>query len=80
MKIICGVRPDGSVIAAKALEQSETKGLGSKITEEPFSGQFNGIGIEKIDGIVAISGATKSSEAYKGAIRDALYAFSAIGK
>ena len=80
IKVICGIGQDGKVIASKALEQAETKGLGSKITEEPFSSQFNGIEIVQLEGVVAITGATKSSEAYKAAISDAFIAFGAIEK
>ena len=73
MKIICGIGPDGKLIRSKALEQAETKGLGSKITEESFSGQFEGKD-DQLDGIVAITGATLSSSAYTGAIHDAFEA------
>ena len=74
LKIICGVDPDGNVIHCTTLEQHETKGLGSRITEEPFEQQFDGVdaGLAKIS---AITGATISSRAYIHAVEDALVAF-----
>ena len=77
MIIICSIGPDGRLMRAKALEQSETKGLGSRITETPFSSQFVGIDSD-MDGIVAITGATISSFAYMGAIKDAFTAYEMI--
>ena len=74
MVILCGISPDGTLISSRALNQAETKGIGSRVTEEPFAGQFIGMD-SRLDGVVAISGATISSNAYTGAIRDAFTAF-----
>ena len=77
IKIICGVDADGRVIRSRAIEQSETKGLGARIAEAPFADQFDGVDSE-LEGVDAITGATISSTAYIGAIRDALDAFEII--
>ena len=74
LTIICSIDLEGKIIGSKVIEHSETKGLGSKITEAPFSSQFNGIN-SSLEGVSAISGATISSTAYTGAIRDAFSAF-----
>ncbi len=77
INILCGIAPDGTILATKTLQQSETKGMGSKITEAPFAGQFPGKDAS-LDGVDAISGATISSKAYLGAIRDAFAAFDIV--
>jgi electron transport complex protein RnfG len=77
INILCGIAPDGTILATKTLQQSETKGLGSKITEAPFAGQFPGKDAS-LDGVDAISGATISSRAYLGAIKDAFAAFDIV--
>ena len=77
MDLICGIDNDGRIIAVKTLQHSETKGMGSKTTEEPFRSQFVGKD-ENLEGVSAISGATISSRAYLGAIQDAFTAFNII--
>jgi electron transport complex protein RnfG len=73
MKILCGIDPDGFIIACRTLEQSETKGIGSKaidILERVLPGADI-----TLDGVDAVSGATITSRAYMGAVRDAYSAF-----
>ena len=77
MKVICGIDPDGKLIHSKALEQAETKGLGSRITDAPFIEQFEGRD-SRLEGVAAITGATISSQAYINAIADAFAAFEII--
>lgn len=77
ISIICGIAPDGSIIATKTLQQTETKGLGTKITEEPFAGQFPGKDAS-LSGVDAITGATISSKAYINAIKDAFTAYDIV--
>lgn len=74
MKLICGIDADGKIVACKTLSQQETKGLGSKTTEPKFKDQFSGKDAE-LDGVETISGATISSKAYIGAIKDAFAAY-----
>jgi electron transport complex protein RnfG len=77
INIICGIGADGKIIATKTLQQSETKGMGSKITEAAFAGQFPGKDAY-LSGVDAISGATISSKAYLGAIKDAFTAYESV--
>jgi electron transport complex protein RnfG len=79
IKIMIGINPDNSLRRFKVLEQQETPGLGSKITEAVFRSQFENRSFIpdtwrlKKDGgeIEAITGATISSRAVTEAIRTA---------
>ena len=74
MSLICGMDADGKIVACKTLSHSETQGLGSKTAGDDFRGQFVGKD-SKLDGVETISGATISSKAYFGAIKDAFAAY-----
>jgi electron transport complex protein RnfG len=77
IKLICGIDTDGKLIMTKTLAQAETKGMGSKITEDAFAGQFPGKD-STLEGVDAIAGATISSKAYIGAVKDAFTAFERV--
>ena len=77
MNLICGMDADGKIVACKTLSHSETQGLGSKTTEDAFRGQFTGKDAA-LDGVETISGATISSKAYIGAIKDAFTAYELV--
>lgn len=74
IEIICGIDANGCITQTKTLSHSETAGLGAKIDNDEFKGQFVGrdSGLEGVD---TISGATISSTAYKNAIADAFTAY-----
>ncbi len=74
IKLICGIDKDGKITDTNTLSQSETKGLGTKITQPEFRGQFNGKD-SSLEGVEAISGATISSKPYINAIKDAFAAY-----
>ena len=59
------------------MSHGETPGLGSKTADAPFYDQFAGQD-ESLSGVSAITGATISSTAYIGAIRDAFTAFQLV--
>lgn len=75
MKLICGIKSDGSIEACKTLSHNETSGLGSKTAEDPYRSQYVGKTSDTLTEVDAISGATISSNAYKSAIEDAFEAF-----
>ena len=77
MDLILGMNNDGTIIEVNTLKHSETKGMGSKTTEEPFRSQFKGKD-SALEGVDAITGATISSKAYLGAVGDAFTAFDII--
>ena len=74
MNLICGIDAEGKIVACKTLAHSETQGLGSKTTESKFRDQFSGKDAS-LDGVATISGATISSKAYIGVIKDAFTAY-----
>lgn len=78
MKLICGIKSDGTIEACKTLSHSETSGLGSKTAEDPYRNQYIGKTSDTLEEVDVISGATISSTAYKNAIVDAFEAFNAV--
>lgn len=81
IKMIVAVGMDEKVLKYTILESKETPGLGDKAAEGPFSGQFAGKGDAGLqvtkdsrnqEAIQAISGATITSEAVTGAVKNAL--------
>ncbi len=80
MTVICGIRPDGTLEAAKTLFHSETNGVGTKAVDnhsgyrERFAGQ-TAEGCQQVD---TISGATISSTAFKKAIGLAFEAYGIV--
>lgn len=78
MKLICGIKSDGTIEATKTLSHSETSGLGSKTAEDPYKSQYVGKNADTLKDVDAISGATISSVAYINAIEDAVNTFELI--
>ncbi|HAJ95067.1 MAG TPA: hypothetical protein DCP02_02425 [Actinobacteria bacterium] len=76
INILVGINKDYTIRNVAILSHTETPGLGSKITEEAFTGQFigldtGGIALSKDGGnIDAITGATISSRAVTEAIQE----------
>jgi len=67
--IICGVRADGTVSGAKCLSSTETLGK-----EKTYGENFTDKNAEQVAAVETISGATKTTQAYKDAIKDAINA------
>ena len=65
--IMCGVSADGTVTGAVCLASTETLGY-----EKTFGESFTGKDAAGVDAVDTISGATKTTSAYKNAIKDAL--------
>lgn len=78
MRLICGIKSDGTIEACKTLSHSETSGLGSKTAEDPYRNQYCGKSADTLGEVDSISGATISSTAYMNAIKDAFTAFEAV--
>jgi len=74
--MLVGINKDYAIRDVAILSHTETPGLGSKITEEAFTGQFIGletgdVALSKDGGrIDAITGATISSRAVTEAIQE----------
>ena len=67
MIVMCGVKADGTVSGAVCLSSNETLGY-----EKTFGTSFSGKDAAGVDAVDTISGATKTTAAYKNAIKDAL--------
>ena len=78
MKLICGMKSDGTIEQCKTLSHAETSGLGSKTAEDPYRNQYCGKNADTLSEVDAITGATISSTAYKNAIEDAFKAFDMV--
>lgn len=78
MKLICGMKSDGTIERCKTLSHSETSGLGSKTAEDPYRNQYSGKSDDTLSEVDAITGATISSTAYKNAIEDAFKAYDMV--
>ena len=70
IKIICGIRSDGSIEKVKTLSHSETSGIGSKAADNKssYNQKYIGKTADNYSDVDTISGATISSKAYKKAI------------
>ena len=68
--IMCGVNAEGIVTGAVCLGSSETLGY-----EKTYGDQLAGTTLETVETVDVIAGATKTTAAYRGAVKDALSAF-----
>ena len=67
MVIMCGVKADGTISGTVCLSSSETLGH-----EKTFGANFVGKDAAGVDAVDTVSGATKTTQAYKNAVKDAL--------
>lgn len=72
-----GIKEDGTIERIKILANNETPGLGSKVSNEGFVSQFNGMD-ESLNGFEAIGGATISSNAMKRAMETAFQVYETV--
>lgn len=72
--------PDGTVGNITAMSNSETPGLGTRIAEESYIGQYVGLSAEPLDAsdVNLISGATISSKAALSAFNIAVEAYEEV--
>ncbi len=63
VETLAGVFLDEKISAIKVISQNETPGLGVRITENKFTGQFNNQNSLVLSGVQVIAGATISSRA-----------------
>lgn len=80
IKLICGIKADGSIEKTKTLSHSETSGIGSRVVdnESEYKKQYVGKTADNVDEVDAVSGATISSTAYKKAVDAAFKAFETV--
>lgn len=70
MMVMCGIDAEGNVVGATCLASSETLG-----EEKIYGDKVVGTNLDTIDGVATVAGATKTTSAYKTAVKDALNAF-----
>ncbi len=73
MVIMCGVDASGTVTGAVCTASSETLGY-----EKTYGENFKGLNDQTVADVDVISGATKTTAAYKNAVKDALNAFTIL--
>ncbi len=70
MSVAVGFDEDGKIIKTSVIScNGETKGIGSKVSDESFLSRFSGL--SDVSSVDTISGATISSSAFKAAMEDA---------
>lgn len=73
IKVLIGVKADGTIGRIKILEHSDTPGLGANATKETFWGQFTGKSVgdafEPKKDVTAITAATITSKAVSVAVK-----------
>ena len=73
--IMCGIGEDGKVVNAICLSSNETLGY-----EKTFGENLIGKNADEVEGVSVVSGATKTTSAYKNAVKDALTVASILSK
>lgn len=72
--VLCGINADGTVAGATCISSNETNGA-----ENSYGEKFVGKTSENVDSVDTVSGSTKTTNAYKSAIKDALNAAVILG-
>ncbi len=72
--IMCGVNADGTVSGATCLSSGETLGY-----EKTFGASFTGKNAEEVAAVDTISGATRTTSAYRAAVADSINAAIILG-
>lgn len=78
MSIMCGISADGTVVGTKLVASGETPSIGG-VAAEKFAPTVVGKSVSDIDGVDTVAGATKTTEAYRAAVKDALNAVIILG-
>ena len=74
MIIMCGIRADGTVSGATCLSSGETLGY-----EKTFGENFKELNAESVAAVDTVTGATRTTSAYRAAVQDALNAAIILG-
>ncbi len=77
LKVMVGIKEDGTIERIKVLANNETPGLGSKVSNKDFVQQFDGMD-SSMENFEAIGGATISSGAMKRAMETAFQVFEIV--
>jgi len=75
IELLTGISMDGEITGVEVLSQTETPGLGDRITNDEFKDQFVGQSSDAEVGVDALSGATVSSNAVVNGVNAAANVF-----
>jgi len=75
--VICAIDNDGRIIATSTLSHTETVGIGTIIEQESFLGPFSNQDYN-LHGIDTVTGATISTKAYIGIVKEIFEAYNII--
>lgn len=70
IETMVGMLPDGTITAIKVISQDETPGLGARVADPSFAGQFKKRNAQTLEGVEAITGATISSSAVISSVKE----------
>lgn len=76
--LMCGISAEGRVTGTETVSSSETPSLGGKTERDAYKDQYVGLGENDLSSVDGISGATKTSLAYRNAVADAFLAYQII--
>ncbi|MBO5109099.1 MAG: FMN-binding protein [Clostridia bacterium] len=74
LTVMCGIDPSGAITGAVCLSSGETLGY-----EKTYGNNFAGLSGTEVDSVDSIGGATRTSEGYKKALKDAYNASIILG-
>ena len=77
--VMVGVK-EGKVVGSVVLTSSETQNIGTKVENEEYASRYLEKTKETFSSVDAIAGATRSSNAYKEAVGNALSAYDILNK
>ena len=77
LKVMVGIDSNGLISGTEVLENNETQGLGSKVSEHAFMDQYIGKD-STLEGIETISGTTISSNAFSKAVQNAYQVYGVV--
>ena len=77
MVVLCGISHDGKIVSTKLVSSTETPAIGGQAADE-LAPLLVGKDAAGVDGVDTVSGATKTTAAYRAAVKDALRAFETI--
>ena len=72
--IMCGINADGTVSGTLCIASGETLGY-----EKTFGNNFKGLDKDGVEAVDTVASATKTTSAYKNAVKDAINAFIILG-
>lgn len=78
MVLMCGISTEGTVIGTKLVSSGETPSIGGAAAEG-FAAKVVNQDLSTIDSVDTVAGATKTTAAYRSAVKDALNAVIILG-